>query len=170
MSSKLFLRPQLNGTAHPGSVCRLGLNRFTIRTYEESSRFSVCRSVIPLLALFAQASAATPGPAVPSTAIKTWFIRLIPPRPTFDKDMTSTEEGLMQQHFQYWRGLFEKGLCVFGGPVLDPRGVYGVLAIRAATETEARDLAAADPSVKGGVNRIEVAEMRIAFLPKSYPE
>jgi uncharacterized protein YciI len=60
----------------------------------------------------------------------------------------------------------EKGVCVFGGPVLDSRGVYGVLAVWAAGEDEARALAAADPSVKAGLNRIEVAEMRIAFLQK----
>jgi uncharacterized protein YciI len=72
----------------------------------------------------------------------------------------------MEQHFQYWKALFEKGVCVFGGPVLDRRGVYGVIAVRAATEDEARALGDADPSVKAGLNRIEVAEMRIAFLPK----
>jgi hypothetical protein len=35
----------------------------------------------------------------------------------------------------------------------------------ASSEEEARAIAADDPSVKGGVNHIEVAEMRIAFLP-----
>ena len=72
----------------------------------------------------------------------------------------------MEQHFVYWKDQFARGVCVFGGPVFDPKGVYGVLAIRAATEDEARALASADPSVKAGLNRIEVAEMRIAFLPK----
>ncbi len=80
--------------------------------------------------------------------------------------MTDAEQKLMEQHFVYWKDEFQKGVCIFGGPVPDPRGVYGVLAIRAASEDEARAIAAADPSVKGGVNRIEVAEMRIAFLPK----
>jgi hypothetical protein len=41
-----------------------------------------------------------------------------------------------------------------------------VAAIRAATEGEARQIASADPSVKAGLNRIEVAEMKIAFLPQ----
>jgi uncharacterized protein len=101
-----------------------------------------------------------------AAAMKTWFLRLIPPRPTFDKDMTDAEGALMEQHFVYWKDKFDKGVCVFGGPVLDPRGVYGVLAIRAATEEEARALADGDPSVKAGLNRMEVAEMKIAFLPK----
>ncbi len=116
--------------------------------------------------LGAQAPAATDQSANAAPAMKTWFLRLIPPRPTFDKDATPSEQALMEQHFQYWKDLFDKGVCLFGGPVLDPRGVYGVLAIRAATEDEARTLANGDPSVKAGVNRMEVAEMEIAFLPK----
>jgi uncharacterized protein YciI len=117
-------------------------------------------------------SAPAQQPAAPSTsaqpaapAKKAWFIRLIPPRSTFVQDMTDAEKNLMEQHFLYWKGMFEKGVCVFGGPVLDPKGVYGVLAIMASSEEEARAIAADDPSVKGGVNHIEVAEMRIAFLP-----
>jgi uncharacterized protein YciI len=110
----------------------------------------------------AQAPAAAPNAA---PAMKTWFLRLIPPRPTFDKDMTDAEGALMEQHFVYWKAQFDKGVCVFGGPVLDPRGVYGVLAIRAATEEEARALADGDPSVRAGLNKMEVAEMKIAFLP-----
>jgi uncharacterized protein len=109
---------------------------------------------------------ANTNPAPTAPVMKTWFLRLIPPRPTFDKDMTDAEGALMEQHFVYWKDKFDKGVCVFGGPVLDPRGVYGVLAIRAATEEEARALADGDPSVKAGLNRMEVAEMKIAFLPK----
>ena len=52
---------------------------------------------------------------------KTWFIRLIPPRPTFDKDASPAEQAVMDEHFAYWQALFDKGACVFGGPVLDPR-------------------------------------------------
>jgi uncharacterized protein len=113
--------------------------------------------------VFAQSAPLVPHEAAPAPA-KSWFIRLIPPRPTFDKDMTDAEGTLMQQHYVYWKDLFEKGVCLFGGPVLDPKGVYGVLAIRAADEEEARSIASADPSVKAGLNRIEVAEIKIAFL------
>jgi uncharacterized protein YciI len=134
-----------------------------------------CLFVISLLCacwgaprLSAQAPAADPKPAAPAPApaMKTWFLKLIPPRPTFDKDATPAEQALMEQHFHYWKDLTDKGVCIFGGPVLDPRGVYGVLAIRAASEDEARALADGDPSVKAGVNRMEVAEMRLAFLLK----
>jgi uncharacterized protein YciI len=123
---------------------------------------SVCAQTHPV--------AAQPAPASQTQNVpvkKTWFVRLIAPRPAFLKDMTENEQKLMEQHFVYWKGKFEKGVCLFGGPVLDPKGIYGVLAIEAASEDEARAIAAADPSVVAGVNRIEVAEMRVAFLKKA---
>lgn len=117
----------------------------------------------------AQTAPTQPAPqSAPAPVQKTWFVRLIPPRPTFANDITESERALMSAHFLYWKIMFEKGVCLFGGPVFDPKGVYGVLAIQAATEDEARAIASADPSVKGGVNHIEVAEMRIAFLQKAH--
>jgi uncharacterized protein YciI len=99
--------------------------------------------------------------------MKTFFIRIIPPRPSFDKDATPAEQALMDAHYVYWNDLFDKGDCVFGGPVFDPKGVYGVLAVEAASEDKARALANADPSVKAGLIRAEVAEMRAVFLRKA---
>ncbi len=114
---------------------------------------------------FAQAPATNPAPAPPKPVMKSWLIRLIPPRPTFADDATPAEQALMDQHSAYWKDLNEKGVCVFGGPVFDPKGVYGILVVRAASEEEARALGAGDPSVKAGLNKIEVAEMRVAFAP-----
>ncbi|MGA2807341.1 MAG: YciI family protein [Terracidiphilus sp.] len=109
-----------------------------------------------------------PAPASqPAIAQKTWLVRLIPPRPTFNKDLTDVERKLMEEHFVYLKSEYEKGVLLFAGPVLDPRGVYGVLVIQAADEAEATSIASADPSVKAGVNRIEVAEMHVAFPPKA---
>lgn len=116
---------------------------------------------------------AAPSPssqAAPTAQKKSWFVRLIPPRTTFPQDITEPEKKLMQDHYVYWKARFEEGVCVFGGPVMDPKGAYGVLAIRAATEDEARAIASADPSVKGGLMHIEVAEMNIAFLPPVSPQ
>jgi uncharacterized protein YciI len=116
-------------------------------------------------------SAATePAPQAQQTAArKTWFVRLIPPRPTFAQDITPDEMKVMKEHFVYWKNLFDKGVCLFGGPVFDPKGSYGVLAIVADTEDEAKAIASADPSVKAGINKIEVAPMHIAFLPQGAP-
>lgn len=127
------------------------------------SRILLAALLFAAPALLAQSAAA---PATPAPAMKSWFIRLVP-RPTFLKDITEDEKKVMEQHFVYLKDLFDKGICVFGGPVLDPKGVFGLVVVRAATEEEARALAAADPSVKAGINKMDVAEMRIAFPPKT---
>jgi len=119
--------------------------------------------LLPLLTAQVPAAGSSAVPAAP--VMKSWLIRLIPPRPTFDKDATAAEQALMEQHFAYWTDLNAKGVCLFGGPVLDPRGVYGILVVRAESEDAARALGSGDPSVKAGVNKIDVAEMRIAFVP-----
>ncbi len=111
----------------------------------------------------ARAPNANSAPAKPP--MKSWLIRVIPPRPTFDKDSTPSEDALMDQHFAYWKDLNDKGICIFGGPVLDPKGVYGIIVVRAATEDEASALAAGDPSVKAGLNKNDVAQMVVAFIP-----
>jgi uncharacterized protein YciI len=113
--------------------------------------------------LHAQTTA--PSPAESKPVAKTWLIRLIPPRPTFMDDATPAEQALMEQHFAYWKDMNTKGVLIFGGPVLDAKGPWGLLVVRAASEDEARALGSDDPSVKGGVNKIEVAEIRVAFVP-----
>jgi uncharacterized protein len=120
-------------------------------------------SLLPTM--FQPTSATNAGAAQAQTNVKSWLIRLIPPRPTFDKDATPAEEALMDHHLAYWKDLNAKGICEFGGPVLDAKGVYGILVVRANSEDEARALGDADPSVKAGVNKIEIAEIRVAFVP-----
>jgi uncharacterized protein YciI len=65
------------------------------------------------------------------------------------------------------KDLYQKGVCVFAGPVLDPKGVYGVFVLRAASLEEARALADGDPSVKADLNHTEATEMHIAFPPQT---
>jgi hypothetical protein len=59
-------------------------------------RLLLCLLLIVAPTLSAQAPAASPAqtPAVP--VMKSWFIRLIPPRPTFDNDMSDAEQKLME--------------------------------------------------------------------------
>jgi hypothetical protein len=62
----------------------------------------------------------------------------------------------------FWKVHAYMGICqaeFFRSPQLKA-------AVRAVSQDEAQAIASADPSVKAGLNRIEVAEMRIVFLPK----
>ena len=121
------------------------------------------------MCLAGQAPTAATSPAEAKPVMKSWLIRIIPPRPHFDQDATLAEQALMDQHFVYWKDLNAQGVCLFGGPVLDPKGVYGILVVRAATDDEARALGNGDPAVKAGVIKIEVAEMRVVFMPVHQP-
>ena len=106
----------------------------------------------------------SPHPAPP---LKTWLVRLIPPRPSFDKDMTPAERNIMEAHSNYLRGLFRRGVCLFAGPVFDSRGVYGIAVLAAEDEAAARAFAEADPCVKTCLQRMEIAEMRLAYPPRA---
>jgi uncharacterized protein len=126
----------------------------------------VAALILSLLPSFFQPDqAANQSTAQAQTTAKSWLIRLVPPRPTFANDATPAEQSMMQQHLAYWKELNDKGICVFGGPILDAKGAYGILVVHADTQEEARALGEADPSVKSGLNKIEVAEMRLAFVP-----
>jgi uncharacterized protein len=132
------------------------------------------RHILPLILCLAATAAypqqdakQSPASTQQQAAPKTYFVRLIPPRSTFLQDMTEAEGKLMKEHFTYWTDQFAKGVLLFGGPVLDPKAPYGVLVVKAANLDDATAIAAGDPTVKGGVNRIEVAEIRVAFFAKS---
>jgi hypothetical protein len=51
--------------------------------------------------------------------------KLIPPRPTFDADMSDDEAAIMGEHAGYWQNLIDAGHVVVFGPVSDPSGFGG---------------------------------------------
>jgi uncharacterized protein len=80
-----------------------------------------------------------------------FFLKLIPPRPTFQQDMTESERALMLQHVTYWMELAQRGIAVAFGPVADPRGGYGIGIVELADNANADDLEKNDPTVKSGL-------------------
>lgn len=96
-----------------------------------------------------------------SSEKKHFFVKLIPPRPTFVMDMTDSEKAIMQQHVVYWAGLLEKGNAIAYGPVLDPNGAYGVGVICVDSDEELQQLIANDPA--NGLNRYEYSPMRAVY-------
>ena len=74
-----------------------------------------------------------------------FFRRLTAPRPTLAHDMTAAEAAVMDRHADYWSELLAQGSAVVFGPVIDPKGAWGLSIIRAETEAEARVVIEADP-------------------------
>ena len=77
-----------------------------------------------------------------------YFLKLVAPRPTFATDMTDGEKALMHEHFLYWKSRQDEGEVVVFGPVLDPKGAYGMGVVAASDEAGARAFADADPAVR----------------------
>jgi len=89
---------------------------------------------------------------------KTFFaVKLIPPRADFAQTMTDDERAIMQQHAAYWQGYMEKGLVHVFGPVLDPKGVYGLGIVSVANEEELKQFINGDPSLQ--INTVEYYPM-----------
>lgn len=80
-----------------------------------------------------------------------FLYKLLPPRPTFAVDMTNSEKKVMQEHFNYWKGLTDKGIVIVVGPVFDPKGPWGVAVVEVDNEQNAHALGANDPAVKAGL-------------------
>jgi uncharacterized protein len=90
-----------------------------------------------------------------------FFLKLIAPRPSFANDMNEQEKTLMQQHFIYWKQRQDAGEVLVFGPVIDPKGPYGMGIVSAADETVARAFAAADPAMKANIGfACEIYPMR----------
>jgi hypothetical protein len=66
------------------------------------------------------------------------MIKLIPPRQTFAKDMTKEEIDIMKLYAAYWKEKADRGIVIVFGPVLDPKGVYGLEIIEVENEDQAR--------------------------------
>jgi uncharacterized protein len=85
--------------------------------------------------------------------------KLIPPRPTFAADMTEAEKGVMGEHAGYWTDLFEEGVVVVFGVVMEQAGAWGLAVVEAEEEDDVRALASDDPAVKTQLCSFEIGMM-----------
>jgi uncharacterized protein YciI len=79
-----------------------------------------------------------------------FFLKLIPPRPSFALDMNAEEKAMMEEHLGYWKAKLDSGVVLVFGPVLDPSGPYGAGIISVADQAAARGFADADPAIESG--------------------
>jgi uncharacterized protein len=75
-----------------------------------------------------------------------FLYKLVPPRPTFDSDMTEEEAAIMREHVAYWQGLLNDGVAVVFGPVRDPSDLWGLAVVEAETEEDVRRLERDEPA------------------------
>ena len=75
-----------------------------------------------------------------------FYCKLVAPRPTFPMDITADELALMSRHAAYWQAQLGGSVLLYG-PVMDPRGPFGLGITEFAEEAEARAFTDADPVI-----------------------
>jgi hypothetical protein len=93
---------------------------------------------------------------------KYFILKLNPNRPTFAQDMSEEERKIMQQHVVYWRSLMSKGFVVTFGPVIDPKGVYGIAIVCVDSPEQVTDFIKHDPATS--INTYEYYPL-MAIMP-----
>ncbi len=93
---------------------------------------------------------------------KHFALKLIPCRSTFAQDMTVEERAIMMQHVAYFKDLMDRGMVIVYGPVMDPKGVYGLGVIEVDDEAQVLAIITNDPASK--INTYEYYPMR-AVVP-----
>jgi len=74
------------------------------------------------------------------------FCKANNPRPTFHLDMTPEERDIMGHHVTYWTAKAQAGQALLFGPVLDPKGVFGIGVYEVNDEEEFRTWLEEDPA------------------------
>jgi len=96
-----------------------------------------------------------------------FLYKLIAPRVTFAQDMTDAEAQLMKVHGEYWKELADRGVAVVFGPVLDPKGSWGLAIVEAKDAAEVHAIGADDPAIKSQFGfQFEVYPMLQAVMRK----
>jgi len=96
------------------------------------------------------------------TAPKQYLVELIGTRPTWPDDMTPDEEAIMSEHYLYLKKLTHDHKVIAAGPVFDFK--FGLIILQVASEQEAKDIMAKEPSVVQGVHTYKMSEMRVSLL------
>ena len=91
-----------------------------------------------------------------------FVLHLIPSRPDFVTTMTNQEKSIMSQHIAYWTEKLNQGKVYAFGPVMDPKGIYGLGVVSVDNEQELKDFISNDPACQ--INRYEYFPMK-AVVP-----
>lgn len=103
--------------------------------------------------------------------MKSFHIKLIPPRESFPYDMTEEEQALMSRHAEFLKRLIARKIVFLAGPHLEP--TYGMVLLRAESRERALEIIADDPTVRAGLMKVEISpflapeQLREHFVPHS---
>lgn len=84
----------------------------------------------------------------PATPKQTFFIKLLPPRPTFMHDMNDEERKMMMEHAGYWTAKLHEGAAVAFGPTSEG---WGLGLVQVDDASLLKTFEADDPAIKSGL-------------------
>ncbi len=86
------------------------------------------------------------------------MLYLVPPRPDFAMTVSQEERSVMLQHVAYWSEFRKNRVALAYGPVMDPKGPYGLDIVAVDDEKQLMALMENDPA--RGLNRYEYFEIK----------
>ncbi|WP_434733228.1 YciI family protein [Rhizobium sp. YTUHZ044] len=94
-----------------------------------------------------------------------FFLRLLPPRPTFPHDGTGEEMAAMKRHVEYWHRQALAGSAIVVGPVFEGQGAFGMAVVEVEDQPAAQALVDSDPIIASGFGfRFDVLPMPSIIL------
>ena len=93
---------------------------------------------------------------------KYFVLKLIPFRPMFMMDMNDAEKSVMQEHVAYWQQFLKSDNMIVYGPVVDPKGPYGIAVVEVENDEQLNTMIAGDPALK--IGKYDVAPMARAIV------
>jgi uncharacterized protein YciI len=100
--------------------------------------------------------------------VKHFFGIIKPTRDDFITNPTEKDNEIMGEHFQYLKDLLAKEKLVLAGPVLNEKKPMGILIFECDSLEEAEALLKNDPSVKAGIQIVNILEpFRLSLYQKT---
>ncbi|SPP92972.1 YciI family protein [Bradyrhizobium vignae] len=87
--------------------------------------------------------------------MKAYLCKFIPPRADFLSTLTSEEAKWIKEHGAFLDSLTNERVVVAHGPVMDPKGGYGVSIWQIADDQDIEMITSQDPIVKNGAGHYE---------------
>lgn len=78
--------------------------------------------------------------------------------------MSSHDETIVDEHFEYLKKALNEGKLTLAGRCLD--GEFGVVIFRAESERDAKDFMKNDPAIKKGIMTAELHPFHLALVEK----
>lgn len=91
-----------------------------------------------------------------------YLYKTLPPRANFAETLSTNEEKIIGEHFNYLKDLTAQGVVYLAGRVEDAS--FGIVVFEAESPEKAEEVMLNDPAVKAGLFRTELYPYRLALF------